>query len=563
MTDNVCKRPRLALLVCVEKTLRNPSVLLEKIRLLRRRFELRVVLAFKEPEFLFFNTALVQRLPGSEVERVIATDSPDRLLGDALEYAQRLEADRIYLCKADALVDSFLEVVRFLVETQFEARPRLSRDEAVAALLQSTLGQVPYRLYEDFAQVVAAQRQRDGPSVAANMAALPAARSLYATAAGVHRFGGLERFSRLPLQVGGQPIASFKRYWLISNQLTSQAFSAVNKRSLAAAASVEVPGVLDDGMGARMLVDINPITSHASVGGVPRQLLSITRFDMNGAPLSARGTAVFVMSNFNKQDYLCASMYGVAMQTHPDCELDMIDDVSTDPSMSIAKQFLAHVDRTVFPVRLAANASSRGTYWIRNSIIHEHLTGSASYLINDSDDFSSAQRAAIQTTLLQQPDSPAVLNFGDIVRVDKGFRPMPVDGKAERYGTAALCAAPRTHLEFGYYENLRKNADTEFIERVKKFGGRAAVHWFRYPLLFQTFDGNNLTADIYSREDGALKANLSVRDLHRTLFKQRHGEVTRPLVKHYAFPDYSFSQAYEREIPELLVPARQTEDSTP
>lgn len=563
MTESVVKRPRLALLVCVDKTLRDPAVLLEKLRLLRRRFELRVVLAFKEPEFLFFNTVLIKHLPGSEVERVIATDSPERLLGDALEYAQRLEADRTYLCKADALVGSFLEVVRFLVETQFEAKPRLSRDETVAALSQSMLGQVPYRLYADLVEVVAAQRQGGGQSSAAKLAALPAGRSLYATAAGVRRFGGIERFSNLPLQVGGQPLASFKRYWLINNQYTSQAFAAVDKRSLAAAASVEVPGVLDDGKGARMVVDINPITSSASTGGVPRQLLSIVRFDMNGVPLSERGTAVFAMSNFNKQDYILASMYGVAMQTHPDCELEVIDDVSTDNSMSIANQFLALVDRTAFRVRLAANATGRGTYWIRNSIIHDHLTDGASYLINDSDDFSSAQRAAIQTTLLAQPDSPAVLNFGDIVRVDKDFRPMPVDGKAERYGTAALCASPRTHLEFGYYENLRKNADTEFIERVKKFGGRSAVHWFRYPLLFQTFDGNNLTADIYSREDGALKANLSVRDRHRTLFMQRHREVTRPLIEHYAFPDYSFSHAYEREIPELLVSAGQTQDSTP
>jgi hypothetical protein len=189
--------------------------------------------------------------------------------------------------------------------------------------------------------------------------------------------------------------------------------------------------------------------------------------------------------------------------------------------------------------RIQVNPTNRGTYWIRNEALFTIADPTALFLVNDSDDVSSLQRVWLHLQLLRA-DSQASGCFMDIVRVDERYLPMRLEAEIERYGTASLAFKASLIDEVGYFENVKRNADTEFIERCRVLKGSKALPWHRYPCLFQVFDGRNLTADIYEVQGDAsrITADHSVRAQHTLLFRKQHRGLQSATAKRlYTFPE--------------------------
>ncbi len=226
---------------------------------------------------------------------------------------------------------------------------------------------------------------------------------------------------------------------------------------------------------------------------VPRQILIGQRCPIARSNLRdfQNVEAVFIASNYNKARYLQSSLYSLMMQSHSRVRVEMVDDLSNDDSVVCVQTFKQLMGLADDLIHLRSNYVNRGTYWIRNDVIAQNRQSSSVFFINDSDDYSSALRATLQLAVVQSMPMRQG-NFFNIVRVDSRYASLPLNGEVERYGTASLCFTPELIRKVGYFQCIKKNADTEFIERVKHFEGTEALPWLRYPVLFQPFDGGNL-----------------------------------------------------------------------
>jgi glycosyltransferase involved in cell wall biosynthesis len=533
-----------SLIITVSKTVRNVSAFSIIIESLKIRFNIKVSLIFQEPDLLFFNSRLLAFISKGSVERILVSDRPSLFFFDVIEFAKRHETDFISVIDGADIVENWLDFTKHLISNQFnELEIIKSVKDTSITLKKNSLRELPSYSDQSFSQMVERLsrpvtniQKLNGNMEYSNRA------SLFVTKEGIERFGGLDKFLKSKFVIDG---LDYQKK-LSSQDITKSRF-------------VEIPGILSSKID--LILDVNPAATNidfsldSKILNVPRCVLSVTLSSIKlNSGLSAK-KAVFAMSNYNKQGYLAGSIYSIAMQSYKNISLDIIDDISTDSSQYIFSRIFDEFDKEMFPIRFEQNKINKGTYWIRNQIVNRYCQHDTVYLVNDSDDFSSSQRACFQLSILDNnPDYQ--IAFGDIIRVDCTYKLLPLDGKVERYGTASLASKAATHNKYGYYENIMKNADTEYIERIKKFAGKTAVHWFRYPVLFQPFDGNNLTSDIYSTDSiGAkLQQQLSKRSRHVELFSIRHRTYEiKELPKIYSFNSLSFPDSYVKELKEFLV----------
>jgi hypothetical protein len=292
---------------------------------------------------------------------------------------------------------------------------------------------------------------------------------------------------------------------------------------------------------------------------VPRQILVGRRCPVSHQEVAALASssdhAVFIMSNYNKAPYLHAALYGWVMQTHPTIRLEIVDDISTDESIEKIRAFQRLTGLDAALMDLSVNESKRGTYWIRNLIISRHLRDGVIFFTNDSDDVSSALRTTLQLGALAAGEARDACLF-NVVRVDQNYYPLPLNGDVERYGTASLCFKARLIKRMGFFQLIKKNADTEFIRRVKRFAGPLSCSWLKLPVMFQPFDGGNLTSDIYQMKQGSsgIAANLDLRRLHLEIAERHHASLRlEDLPSSFGFPNAALPAEYAQLGDEFLL----------
>lgn len=553
----------ISLVLAIENTVANSSLLLATVKLLKARFNTQIALVFKAPELLFFNRGMLNMVSRGHIDRTLITDNPEYFWHDLIEFSKRQETDEIIIGNVADILSDTTEIIQLHVELQNACYLHYAhKDINLLAMSQTQLRKTNSIKANSFAEILASPPfNRDRYSQIDN-SANSRSNALFITAQGLQRFGGLKEFLAKNIYIGGAKPNAYKRIWEIDNDMQIEDYLKQDINEINKALLVKIPGVLGNTQGRQVILDINPGATD-KLGGyeseplqleTPRMLLSITATNVASIAVSD-AQVIFVMSNYNKARYIAGSLYSIVLQSHKNCSAIIIDDVSSDNSINVANEFSMLVDSNLFKLKITSNTTSRGTYWIRNSVIHDYINTKMFYLVNDSDDFSSSQRATIQLNKMSDMEMSDRICFGDIVRVDKEFSLLALDGKVERYGTASLGAFANIHKKYGYYENIRKNADTEFIERLRHFGGKSATHWFRYPILFQPFDGNNLTSDIYSMtSEGCASQNLSCRDLHRKTFSALHlsTEINQlPIL--YPLSETESMLRYSKIIPDFII----------
>jgi len=549
----------LAILIYVDKSFDNSTEeKLESIlRIFKKRFDASITLGFEDFEPL--GLLVLSRWLASElIDQTICSGSQGLVLNDLVGAAIRsTAAASIFITAVDAL-RSPARVLKFIVENLGTSDGVVSDElNRFLQIGKSDLLKVPRRrlsgLWSEDIQRLCEVCDAEGKDLSRPLGSDLAPSHLFVSASGVRRLGGMPRFRELQMHIGGVPVSMYRKISVLDLEDSVTGEEAFGGGRHIKAVHQEV---IED---KTVIFDIWPapyeLTGYSSSScenkgsyiDVPRQILVGRRCPVSKDDLMQRleHKAVFIMSNFNKSRYVHAALYGCAMQVHPNVKLEVIDDISTDDSLEKIHNFqhITRLNNSFFD--LSKNEKNSGTYWIRNLIISRNLSDNVVFFINDSDDVSSALRSTLQLAALANGTGREACLF-NIVRVDKNYVPLPLNGEVERYGTATLSFWPDLIKKVGYFQNIKRNADTEFIRRVTRFLGKSVLPWLRLPVMFQPFDGDNLTADVYQmKQDGSISANLSLRRRHIEIADKHYESlVLEDLPDVFSYPEGVLAPEY-------------------
>jgi glycosyltransferase involved in cell wall biosynthesis len=181
-----------------------------------------------------------------------------------------------------------------------------------------------------------------------------------------------------------------------------------------------------------------------------------------------------IIPNFNYAQYLEEAIESVLKQTHPDIEIIVVDDGSTDNSIEIANRYL---DRITLISKVNGGVSSARNVGIKNS--------SGSFIcFLDADDFWEKNKVELQ--LKKALEGNIGLIYSGILECDSKLFPVreikPIfQGDCEekyrfRPGSAVAILGTSTALisrdvlhEVGFFDSeLNTSADWDFLRRISK-----------------------------------------------------------------------------------------------
>jgi glycosyltransferase involved in cell wall biosynthesis len=191
-----------------------------------------------------------------------------------------------------------------------------------------------------------------------------------------------------------------------------------------------------------------------------------------GAPadpvLSSRRISV-IMSCFRPDETLFTAVQSVLAQSWQNWELLIVDDAS-GPEYADLLARAAALDERIRIFRLPVNS---GTYRARNRALLECKGAFVTGL--DSDDWAHPRWLERQVDPLLN-DAGLVMTFSNCIRVRENLTAIhtgrPVQGPRS---TSIMFRAAPVRERMGYFDSLRKGADTEFHFRFKAVFGNRAV----------------------------------------------------------------------------------------
>ena len=520
---------------------------LEKLSLFSKSTGIKVHLVASSAEFIFNSEKIMSWLEGETIDRLQVSDSNFHFCSDVTEFIKKLNAEKAVILPIE-LATYAIPLLYKLTFHAFEIPAFIS----------------------DWFQIVSVKEVQDSGDAQSKHSSLKPATELvrqrkvsgFITDQAINRLGGVEAFRKHRLAYNGILFSEIDEWWLLGNKKfeNTEGFNYF-------------PSEVKSNGKTSLVFDIQPITQeqHPAFRYLPASSINLRRRVITGRRLpnvaasETSQSALFVMTCFNKGQFVQESIFGVLMQTYPNVKLYFCDDASTDNSIAAAKDILSFVNPT-FSYDIYEGKGGEGTYQLRNKIIHKSLNKNSVYFINDADDISCVKRVELQ--LNQLVSSEKLYTFGDITRIDSRGRSLTLEGVSERYGTASFAAKTEIHQQYGFYENLQKGADTEFIERMQYFAPANSGGWWRYPVLFQSYTSDNLTSDIYTiTEQGNLVQNISARTKYLELFRERHKKMLKSsLCKVFTYKNISFPFNYHQNISEFFTSTSNAEilpDVTP
>ncbi|MBE0465003.1 MAG: glycosyltransferase family 2 protein [Halomonadaceae bacterium] len=181
-----------------------------------------------------------------------------------------------------------------------------------------------------------------------------------------------------------------------------------------------------------------------------------------------------IMPVFNAEKHLETALHSLARQLYTDLEVIVVDDASTDNTLTIAQAFSQQDAR----FRVLAQPRNQGAYAARNRGLA--ASKGAFITVHDSDDWSHPQKIELQVKGLKtQPAWKAC--FSDWVRCStelmfNRWRLEALDGWIYR-NTSSFMFRREVFETLGFWDVVRVDADTEYFQRftaafgVKAFGG--------------------------------------------------------------------------------------------
>ena len=224
-----------------------------------------------------------------------------------------------------------------------------------------------------------------------------------------------------------------------------------------------------------------------------------------------------VVPAYNAERTLATCLRGLTEQSWRNLEIIVVDDFSTDRTLSVAE----NVARKDSRVRLIRRNVNGGAYRARNTGLHA-ATGTF-FTVHDADDWSHPQKIEEQVKpLIAQPNLQATVSHW--VRADSDLRMTlwRIEQAWIYRNVSSLMIRTELRETLGYWDRVRVNADTEYYHRVQTAYGDASIEEVRpgLPLSFGRNEDNNLTltkaTHLSTQFAGARRRHLdAARDWHR------------------------------------------------
>ena len=235
-----------------------------------------------------------------------------------------------------------------------------------------------------------------------------------------------------------------------------------------------------------------------------------------GDPDSVDGNPLVtvVMSVYAPDSSFETSVRSILAQTHTNLELFVVDDCSP-PEFTAMIDAAGEWDPRVRVLRMPHNG---GTYQVRNFALAraqgEYVT------FQDSDDWSHPERLARQVAVLnERPEIVASLSSWVRMTPDLGLN--RVGYAATRVNASSMMFRREAVLErLGGFDTVRKDADSEFRERLESVYGEDAI-----VALPDVLAVAQLTADSLSRDDFSYGWRASTRDFYGYSYDFWHDQI--------------------------------------
>ncbi|MFM5903996.1 MAG: glycosyltransferase family 2 protein [Microbacteriaceae bacterium] len=178
-----------------------------------------------------------------------------------------------------------------------------------------------------------------------------------------------------------------------------------------------------------------------------------------------------IMPAYNSAQWITSAIKSVLAQSWQKFELIIVDDASTDSTLSIAKYFEALDPR----VKVVASNENGGPYRCRNIALR--MAAGDFITVHDADDWSHPEKIERQVEqLLQNPKT--------IANVSQGARMNPMNLQVGFSGRSSILRPNYSSLmfrrepvlrELGFWDEVRFGGDSEFQCRLTAFYGNDAL----------------------------------------------------------------------------------------
>ncbi|MET0447558.1 MAG: glycosyltransferase [Aeromicrobium sp.] len=221
-----------------------------------------------------------------------------------------------------------------------------------------------------------------------------------------------------------------------------------------------------------------------------------------------------VMPVYSPTESLLTATRSILDQTYGNVEVVVVDDHSPAGFESVFEQVRALSDRVTYH-RMPVNG---GAYRARNLGLSKARGEFAG--IQDGDDWSHPQRLERQMGAFTD-DPRLVATLSKSIRLHTDLYITRVGSLPFAHNAPSLLFRRELVLgRLGYFDEMRKAADTEYIERIAAVFGRDAVTTLKQPLsLYQLTDGS------LSREDFRPSWHRPARASYHSAFRHWHESI--------------------------------------
>ncbi len=260
-------------------------------------------------------------------------------------------------------------------------------------------------------------------------------------------------------------------------------------------------------------------------------------------PATSSPLVSVIIACFNSADTIETALRSLQQQTWPNIEVIIVDDCSTDQTVSVVTKYIS--DR----VRLICMPVNSGAYVARNAAL-EICTGEF-VTLHDADDWSHPAKIAMQASFLQvHPECAACTTRR--VRISEDLTHVRLSSRGWILGLNTSSLMVRKDLLvnlFRGWDVVRFAADTELLKRIQVQLGRDAIkHLPSAPLTLQ-----RLTSDSAS--------SMSNTGYHGFTFGTRHIYAKSYEYWHrYRLPPFPAAPTQSRRpflTPRLMGPGRE------
>lgn len=258
-----------------------------------------------------------------------------------------------------------------------------------------------------------------------------------------------------------------------------------------------------------------------------------------------------IIPAWNAEKTIDVALSSLTNQTHESLEILVVDDASTDQTLSVVQRLARHDSR----IRVLPQTMNRGPYAVRNIGLAEAKGDFIT--VHDSDDWSHPQKIECQVKALR--DTPtAMASQSAWVRVTDALyfggwgTPESWWGGWVHHNTSSLMIRRNVAEVLGYWDEVRCSADGEYVQRIKRAWGSESIVMVhpRVPMAFGRTRESSLTR---SQETHLLTTLKGLRHDYHRAYAHWHASTERinelyvaqsPRTRPFPVPDTMFHSSH-------------------